>query len=308
MHDKALCRDFFHQNIMKPFISNIMQSKGHDIKYMNQILKGMKTDKQKRKLPERKDKCDICGRFFLNQTGLNLHKKRMHATKLPKTVNIMSLTRSDSVSSSRSVKSVTSPPPKKIQQDIKPEDTELPKDNTEIITDNQGNINDGNDIYIDIKDDNVEASNIIKNTLPIKDPIILVKNYPEPEAQNRQAGPTPKPNTGGEGISEPELKQAEHTLKPKTGRDDIKNNIQMEREEDIRLAKIEIVDLKTCVQTQNEQIRKLKESHVLEIKEVVLKHDRLNKEYQNALKEISKLEKEKGLLKAREDVMRSFDE
>ena len=65
----------------------------------------------------------------------------------------------------------------------------------------------------------------------------------------------------------------------------------MERDEDIRLAKIEIVDLKTCVHNQIEQIRKLKEGHVLEIKEVVLKHDKLNDEYQKALREISKLEK-----------------
>ena len=136
----------------------------------------------------------------------------------------------------------------------------------------------------------------------------MVKNHPEPAAQNRQAGPAPKPNTGGEGISEPELKQAEHTLKPKTGRDEIENNTKMDRDEDMQLAKIEIVDLKTCIQNKEEQIKKLKEGHVLEIKEVVLKHDRLNEEYQKALTEIAKLEREKGLMKARADVLLSFDE
>ena len=59
MHDKSSCRDYFHKNVMMPFISKIMQEKGKEIKNMNKILQSMKGDNPKRKLPEKKDKCDI---------------------------------------------------------------------------------------------------------------------------------------------------------------------------------------------------------------------------------------------------------
>ena len=72
---------------------------------------------KKRKLPEKKVKCDICGHMLINLKGLDLHKKRMHIVK----ENILSkqLERTDSVRSSKSVKSVASPPPKKHDKDPK---------------------------------------------------------------------------------------------------------------------------------------------------------------------------------------------
>ena len=80
---------------------------------------------QKRKLPDKKHKCDICGRMLLNEAGLNIHKVKMHAVESKILKQSKGLSRSDSVKSANSVKS---PPPKKIQNDVKPEETPLPED------------------------------------------------------------------------------------------------------------------------------------------------------------------------------------
>ena len=62
----------------------------------------------KRKLPDKKEKCDICGRMFLNLKGIDIHKKRMHPVDVDNLKN--PIPRSDSVKS---------PPPKKHEQDVK---------------------------------------------------------------------------------------------------------------------------------------------------------------------------------------------
>ena len=67
-------------------------------------------NQQKRKLQDRKHKCDTCGRMFLNDVGLNIHKKRMHALEKKVLKQVSDLSRSDSVKYAESVKS---PPPKK---------------------------------------------------------------------------------------------------------------------------------------------------------------------------------------------------
>ena len=72
------------------------------------------TDK-KRKLPDKKEKCDICGRMLLNLKGLDLHKRRMHMVK--ENNSSKKIVRTDSVRSSISVKSATSQPPKKHEKD-----------------------------------------------------------------------------------------------------------------------------------------------------------------------------------------------
>ena len=84
MHDKSFCRDYFHLNIMQPFINKIMETKGQEIVFMNQMLKGLNNKDNKRKQPERFEKCNICGRMLQNIKGLGLHKKRMHALDIKK--------------------------------------------------------------------------------------------------------------------------------------------------------------------------------------------------------------------------------
>ena len=69
---------------------------------------------RKRKLPEKKEKCDICGRMLINVKGLDLHKKRMHNVK--ENNPCKQIIRTDSV------KSATSPPPKKHEKDSNPKE------------------------------------------------------------------------------------------------------------------------------------------------------------------------------------------
>ena len=108
-------RNYFHETIMKTFMKNILDEKGHEITYMNKLLQAAKSNTYKRKLPERKEKFDKCGRMLLNERGLNNHMKRMHGVEASHLLKSGSLTRSDYVSSTRSAQSVKSPPPKKIQ-------------------------------------------------------------------------------------------------------------------------------------------------------------------------------------------------
>ena len=103
MHDNSFCRDYFHKNIMQPFMKKIMEIKGQKIMYLNQILKNMK-----RKQPEKR------GRMFQNKAGINIHKKRMHAVLVKISSRSDQFARSDSVLSSKSTQSIRSPSPKKI--------------------------------------------------------------------------------------------------------------------------------------------------------------------------------------------------
>ena len=75
----------------------------------------------KRKLPEKREKCDLCGKMLLNLKGLSIHKKQIHAVE-ENNLN-QQLSRSDSVKSSKSVQSVTSPPPKRHEKDSKQNET-----------------------------------------------------------------------------------------------------------------------------------------------------------------------------------------
>ena len=131
MHDNTFCKDYFHENVMKPFIKKIMDTKGQEIMYMNKMLQDIKKDNQKRKLPEKKEKCDICGRMFINSTGINIHKKRMHVLETKKVVQVPALTRSNSLVSIRSEQSVRSPPPKKSQHEVKTPEVK-PEEVTEV--------------------------------------------------------------------------------------------------------------------------------------------------------------------------------
>ena len=95
----------FHENIMKPFIEKIMTEQFKDIIFINKMLKSL-DNAQKRKVPEKTDKCDLCGRMFAGIGGLKTHKTRAHRTEGLSPA----LTRSDSIKSESSL----SPPPKKI--------------------------------------------------------------------------------------------------------------------------------------------------------------------------------------------------
>ena len=75
---------------------------------------------RKSKLPEKKEKCNICGRMLLNLKGLDLHKKRMHMIK--ENNSRKQIIQSDSV------KSLASPPPKKHEKDSKPKENPKKKE------------------------------------------------------------------------------------------------------------------------------------------------------------------------------------
>ena len=68
----------------------------------------MDPSQKRKKMPEKTDKCDICGRMFVGISGLKTHKTRAHGAE-PKTA-VPALTRSDSAKSEQSL----SPPPKKV--------------------------------------------------------------------------------------------------------------------------------------------------------------------------------------------------
>ena len=96
-------RMYFYENLLKNYIENIMKDKAEHIIFMNKTLQSM--NQGKRKMPAKNEPCDICGRMFTNQTGLSIHKKRMHSVDSHKAIkNKESLQRSDSI---------RSPPPKK---------------------------------------------------------------------------------------------------------------------------------------------------------------------------------------------------
>ena len=124
-------QDDFHDKIMKPFMEKIMKEKITEIIYINKFLKSMDPT-QKRKMPEKTDKCDICGRMFVGVSGLKTHKTRAHGSET-KAV-IPGLTRCDSAKSESS----RSPPPKKAVYDPMEIKTAVLIDLDIELTDNSG--------------------------------------------------------------------------------------------------------------------------------------------------------------------------
>ena len=198
------------------------------------------TSEQKRKIPERKEKCDICGRMLLNIKGLDLHKKRMHGTKVKTLIKTTSIFRSDSVRSSKSQQSVKSPPPKK--QDTKAEEIPLPE------TD-----------WIDMDEEDVEMEQI-KETKKVS---ATTEEYME-----------------------------------------LQEDLKLARKESSEL-KINITKMREINKTQNENhantIKKLEALHLKAIKS-------FGEEFNKALNENAKLQNERDLLIAREEVLKSFDD
>ena len=103
-----------------------MKEKGEQISFVNKFLKSrvLPLNAWERKQPMKSNHCDICSRIFVNQHGVNVHKKKMHGdgqikgNKQVRKVQILktssSLSRSISVSSASDL----SPPPKKLNKDI----------------------------------------------------------------------------------------------------------------------------------------------------------------------------------------------
>ena len=104
-------QDVFHEQIMKPLMEKIMKRSIQEIIYINKILKSM-NPAEKRKMPEKTEKCDLCGRMFVGTGGLKTHKTRAHGpkTKVIITNTVSTIVRSDSVKSEQCL----SPPPKKV--------------------------------------------------------------------------------------------------------------------------------------------------------------------------------------------------
>ena len=119
---------------------------------------------QKRKLPEKKDKCDICGRMFVNTSGVKIHKKKFHGLEAKPPGPSNGIIRSDSLKSGHSVKS---PPPKKIQNSVKPEEDlpDLPED-TEW---NDMDTDDKKDLQEDLRVAKAEIYEIKKHLQAVRD-------------------------------------------------------------------------------------------------------------------------------------------
>ena len=140
MQNGINCKDFFYESILKQFLTTIMEKKGKEIHFINQLLKAQtKTTKTlvpsqwKRKQSAKGDKCDICSRTFTNSQGVNLHKKRVHGSglmQLRRQRLDTELTRSDSV---HEYSRPSSPSPKKfiieVQRQNKEEIEEKEKEN-----------------------------------------------------------------------------------------------------------------------------------------------------------------------------------
>ena len=83
MSDKTFSKDLLFKSIIKPFIEAIMKIKGEEFAFVNQFLKSkVKTlSTLKRKIHLKSNQCDICSRIFVNQQGVNIHKKKIHENK-----------------------------------------------------------------------------------------------------------------------------------------------------------------------------------------------------------------------------------
>ena len=188
-------------------------------------LKGNVRSDGKRKLPEKREKCDICGRMLLNAKGLDIHKKRMHPTENRKSNK--QFLRSDSVGSVKSVQSVTSPPPKKHEKDPNPKKVTL---------------------EVDAKPEEMDTEQAKINSIKL-----------------------------------------------------------MEIEEDLRLSRLDVVTLKRESELLRHVNKTQTENHAKTVKHIEDEHLRAIKvfgdEHNKALNEISKLQNDVKLLKAREEVI-----
>ena len=123
MENKRFCKDFFYDEVMKHFMSEIMNKRGSEIRFINKVLKAqprpVNPSQWKRKQMVKDDKCDICSRTFMNKQGVATHKKIVHGSLSLRKKTTQSahskkinneLVRSDSVKSSRP----NSPSPKKL--------------------------------------------------------------------------------------------------------------------------------------------------------------------------------------------------
>ena len=147
MQNTSCCKDFFYNSILKQFMTNIMEKKGKEILFINQLLKAQtKTVKTvipsqwKRKQAVKGEKCDICSRTFTNSQGVNLHKKRIHGTGLShlrRQKVVKELTRSEFVKSVNENSRPSSPSPKKVHIEAKThknEEITIPKSVSEEVT------------------------------------------------------------------------------------------------------------------------------------------------------------------------------
>ena len=131
MQNGSRCKDFFFNSILKQFMTTIMENKGKEICFINQLVKAQtKTTKTvnpsqwKRKQSVKGEKCDICSRTFTNSHGVNLHKKKVHGDGLLQSRRLRiatELKHSDSVRSLNENSRPSSPSPKKVHIDVKTE-------------------------------------------------------------------------------------------------------------------------------------------------------------------------------------------
>ena len=86
MIDRTFCKDFFYNNVVKPFIEQIMKEKGKNCFCKEKFLKGrvLPLNSWKRKQPMKSNQCDICSCIFLNPHGVNVHEKKMHGESVVK--------------------------------------------------------------------------------------------------------------------------------------------------------------------------------------------------------------------------------
>ena len=288
MHDNTFCKDYFHENILKGFIKEIMDTKGQEIMFMNKMLQDIKKDVQKRKLPEKKERCDICGRMFMNSTGVNIHKKRMHMVETKKVVQGSVLTRSNSVVSIRSEQSVRSPPPKKSQHEVKPKEV-LPDKLQEVKPE-------------EVQEEVHEVQEVRAEEVPLpgEEEPIEVDNH---DVQFIQPKETSKTEIGE---SEPNAAINEDDRMSKEEGEELKGQIELLR----RINKNQLANHNWIVQENNkkfnEYMRKVQEEHAKEVQEKTPMYNILQEEYKKALTQISKIQNKNDLLKAREEVLQSF--
>ena len=114
MENKRFCKNFFYDEVMKNFMSEIMNKRGREIRFINKVLKAqprsVNPSQWKRKQIVKDDKCDICCHTFVNKQGVATHKKRVHGSLSLRKKTTQSahskkiyneLVQSDSVKSSR---------------------------------------------------------------------------------------------------------------------------------------------------------------------------------------------------------------
>ena len=106
------------------------------------------------------------------------------------------------------------------------------------------------------------------------------------------------------------------SVQPGTNKDK-DNEAKIQLEEDLRLAKNEIGDLKTMlgkvreinqkhIESHTKTILDIKTAHKKQMDDIIPKYEALSEEYKKALTKIAKIQNKKDLLKVREEVLVSF--